>query len=338
MKILFDARLGLDGNTGISYVSKNILESIILTFGIDNVYLLTNITIYEFDIPKNQQILTRFSPFSISLFTKYPKEFDIIFCPHTSPQFPNKDQKLIFIIHDICFLYPFFWNKFSIFGLLKKLILKFKIKLVSKFSYNIITPSPVVKFYLKNILRISSIVIDNPISLPNITKIENFNYENYILYIGNLRKHKNIELLTSIIKKRKDLNFIFIGINENKFIENFGYYDNIIFKKNLDYNLYLNFILNANLVINTSLCEGFCIPIYESLILKKKVICLNIPIFRHLRDYLILAENNCQHFSELIDLRLNEFENQSKLFIYKPNISYNNYFNLIKNEFTNRTQ
>lgn len=335
MKVLFDSRLGLDGFTGISYVSRNVLESLIKAFGISNVYLYTNNKLPESEIPLCQQIITKDSPFSYTMFKLYPSDFDLIFCPHTSPQFTRKGQKLIFIIHDICFLYPFFWNKMSIVGFFKKEILKLKIKLVSKFSYEIITPSNVVKFYLKNKMSLSSYVIDNPISIPKLDIIDNFKQYNYVLYIGNLRNHKNIDLLVSIIKFKTNLNFVLIGINETDFKNKYGNFDNITFKSKLDYNIYLNYILHADLILNTSFCEGFCIPIYEALMLNKKVVCLNIPIFKHLGQFLYLSENSTFEFCNTIDIALFSPISKSFNFTYIPNRTYFNYFNNLKNELTN---
>lgn len=336
-KILFDARLGIEGFSGISYVSREILNSLIEVFEAENIYLYTNALINDCVISIDNQIITKKKPFSFNDYSFYPKtiDFDLIFCPYTLPLFVKSTQNLVFLIHDVCFLSDKFWPQNNLLSFLKKNILKYHIKFISKNAFDIIVPTDIVQFYLKKKLNISSTIINNPVNVNSFIKIESFSNEKYILYVGNNRSHKNLNLLSSIIRSNQEYKFIFIGVNKIEFEKDFGFFENIQFKKKLEYNVYLNYIYHAEILINTSYCEGFCIPVYEALQLNTKVICGNTPIFKSLRKYLYLAELNLESFDMLIKQVYSG--NCKELFKYNyiNNLSYTSYFSQLNQSLNN---
>ena len=139
--------------------------------------------------------------------------------------------------------------------------------------------------------------IDNfkDISIPN---------KNYILYVGNKTGYKNFELLLNCFKKNesinKNFNLVLFGgeriLNNN--IEN-----NFLNKK--IFQVYGNDVIlrrlysNCALYVNTSMEEGFGLPVLEAMACKSPILCTDIEVFRE------ITENSVHYFNSNSSIDLN---------------------------------
>jgi len=120
----------------------------------------------------------------------------------------------------------------------------------------------------------------------------------YFLYVGVIKKIKNIEKLLSLFEvfisetKILHVKLVLIGVKEQ------SYWEHIIklplflkIQKNL---IFLEHVSDKNLVfyykhcialLNTSLVEGFCYPVVEALSLGKKVITNDLPLYLEFKPY-----------------------------------------------------
>lgn len=113
----------------------------------------------------------------------------------------------------------------------------------------------------------------------------------YILNVGTTVPHKNMAFLlkvfSGIIKKQPDLFLVKLGgkfdKEQEQFIRHLGIQNRIVTVDFVDYEVDLPAIYSgALLYIQTSLVEGFCLPILEAMQCGTPVIISDIPVFREL--------------------------------------------------------
>ena len=284
--ILFDARLiNLNFETGISRYSKFILDELNTNFGVSNVIVLSNV---EFDC-KNELVLTRLKPFNIKdylLFTflcfklKFKYKIKTYYTPFYSGVYLNVFSNYFITIHDLMFYNVN--NLFSNNKLINSLAISY-FHIIVSFSLtkyaNIISVSECTFNDVKNIFGKNSLII--PETFFPIKKDLNDNKElsikipkNYILYVGNNRKNKNIDIVLNVFKKYNlDIDLVIVG-HDGYSTSNITYLGKVCDSE-------LNFVYNkANAFVFPSIYEGFGIPVLEAIYYDLPVICSDIPAFR----------------------------------------------------------
>ena len=218
---------------------------------------------------------------------------DLFFYPHINlPYYIPKNT--IVTVHDLT---PFtkFWDR----SLIKKKYYKFLFRRAICYCKGIVTISKATKKALLNFDKtveskvdiIYEFIDDKFIEALNVSE-KRLLYEDYILFIGKRKKHKNLERLIlayNEIKKKINCKLVIAGnkdINNDRKDE----IDLLIKKINLENDIVeiispddetiINLYRNAKLFVFPSLCEGFGLPPLEAMSLGCPVIASDLPVLR----------------------------------------------------------
>ena len=293
MKLIIDIRL--INASGIGTYLKNVIPGILQAF--DEVSVLGNIQeIQLFDWSKSVEIIEfNTKIYSIKEQIQYPfiiPKCDILWCPFFNvPLFSVRANKIVTTIHDVYHL-----TDGASISFLKKKYAKLLFNNAVKKSSLILTIS---EFSKKEILKFTKAdsqnialvycgvkrsFFENPKSGNNL-KLP----ENYILYVGNIKPHKNLIVLLQAyatfseeFKAKHPL--VFIGkrdgfITQDNTIQNFIDLNHL--QKHITFTGYVNdseipeIYKKATLFVFPSLYEGFGLPILEAFATRKKVISSN---------------------------------------------------------------
>ncbi len=312
MKLVIDLRM--INVSGIGTYLKNIIPGVVVNFKdievlgnfeeIQKFPWSSNIKIIEF----NEKIYSFKEQFE---FPKVIPVCDVFWCPHFNvPLFRVKAKKIISTIYDVNHLAGF--NKSSF---LKELYAKILYKSAIKKSDTIITISEFSKSEIIKHTGVAPSKIQliycgvNQESFSNqLEELENLVLpKKYILYVGNVKPHKNlISLLKSysILTKefKNEYKVVIVGKKEG-FITKENQILDFIYKNDLKENIFFTGYIkdnqiptvykNASLFVFPSLYEGFGLPILEAM-------CCNIPVISS--DAASLKEvggNAVEYFSPL---------------------------------------
>jgi glycosyltransferase involved in cell wall biosynthesis len=115
----------------------------------------------------------------------------------------------------------------------------------------------------------------------------------YILYVGNIKKHKGLNILLEsfdiALKKGFDKKLVIVGNMQNfmtkdgatiEFLKKPN--DHLVFTGSLSDEVLYNTIAHAKCIVQPSLYEGFGIPPLEALYLRCPVILSDIPVFKEI--------------------------------------------------------
>ncbi|SNR87940.1 glycosyltransferase family 1 protein [Flavobacterium sp. ov086] len=293
MKLIIDIRL--INASGIGTYLKNVIPGILQAF--DEVSVLGNIQeIQLFDWSKSVEIIEfNTKIYSIKEQIQYPfiiPKCDILWCPFFNvPLFSVRANKIVTTIHDVYHL-----TDGASISFLKKKYAKLLFNNAVKKSSLILTIS---EFSKKEILKFTKAdsqnialvycgvkrsFFENPKSGNNL-KLP----ENYILYVGNIKPHKNLIVLLQAyatfseeFKAKHPL--VFIGkrdgfITQDNTIQNFIDLNHL--QKHITFTGYVNdseipeIYKKATLFVFPSLYEGFGLPILEAFATRTKVISSN---------------------------------------------------------------
>lgn len=307
MKIAIDCRML--SNSGIGNVLKSILAGLpkkhtYLLVGIEKElqeYTSDNITIIDCSIPI-------FSIKELFCFpTKVVNNCDAFFSPNYNiPLFIC--VKKYSMIHDVVFLDV--KGLVSIVGyiirylyLLRAVFISKKIFTVSDFSKTRIV------HYFGHKQKIKKII--NPIPLPLKRELyllkKNNNPEPYFIYVGNVKKHKGIDVLISAFNNfhDKSVKLYIVGKKDafKTYLEerNLLLNENIIFTGYVDDNNLYNLIFNARALVQPSIYEGFGIPPLEALYLGVPVIISDILVFKEIYGSLPVSFFRCGDSNDLLE-------------------------------------
>ena len=193
---------------------------------------------------------------------------DLFWSPHYNAPIFLK-TKLVVTIHDIFHLV----DKDA--SILKKIYSKMLFNIIKRNASKVITVSNFTKNQIIDYLHVNESnikVIYNGVS-SFFKNRKNINKERYLLYVGNIKKHKNIKFLINVFNNlsEKDLKLYIVG-NYSKLkypdydvINAINNNDNIILKDEVDTNLLIEYYSNAELFIFPSLYEGFGLPPLEAM-------------------------------------------------------------------------
>lgn len=230
------------------------------------------------------------------LLKKLEKKVDLFFYPHINLPF-YIPQNTIVTIHDLT---PFtrFWDG----NLLKKKYYKFIFERAIKNCKGIITISEATKKDLidfdKNIepkIKIIYEFIDDKFNgrlIFNAVENKPLIKHNYILFVGNRKKHKNLERLIfayNKIKNQLKYKLVIAGSkdkNSNEkdridlLIQNLGLKNEIIEFISPDDETLINLYKNAGLFVFPSLYEGFGLPPLEAMACGCAVAASGLPVLK----------------------------------------------------------
>lgn len=306
MKIAIDCRML--NNSGIG----NVLKSILTELPKEHNYLLigdtkslekycaNNISILDCQIPI-------FSGKELFCFpVKVVNNCDVFFSPNYNlPLFIN--TKKYCMIHDVVFL--------DVKGLVGKVgyliryIYLLRAVLISKtvFTVSDFSKSRIVN-YFGHEKKIRTIINPIPIPLKNqlTSLIKNQNPEVYFIYVGNVKKHKGIDVLINAFNKlsNKNIKLYIVGKKDSfKTVleeRNLQLNNNIMFTGYIDDNRLYNLIYNAKALIQPSLYEGFGIPPLEALYLGVPAIISDIPVFKEIYGTMPVTFFKCSDVDDLL--------------------------------------
>lgn len=340
-QLVIDCRM--INKSGIGTYLKNIIPGIILS----NEYNITCMgyeELKEFYWFKNVKYINLKTPIlsfseQIELPLKIPK-CDIFWSPNWNiPLFPIRAKKRIVTIHDVYHLAnPLLFSYFKI--NLVKLYMKF-IKISSE---NVITVS---EFSKKEIIKYTSIPPEK-ITVIYLAVENNFNEftpikkidEEYILFVGNVKPHKNLKLCLEAFKliKNKNVKFYIVGKKDGFITNDIVLMDSI---KNLDERIVFtghisdvelkNFYKNAKLFLFPSIYEGFGLPILEAMKFNLPIIAskeASIPevagdkvIYFDSSNVTDLINKIDDFFSGKLNCHINEYVDHLKNFEWKRTVS-----------------
>lgn len=281
MIITIDARML--GNSGIGVVTKNILERIVLIKTNWHFNILADphktLEIWK-KTPNNVTIIPCLVPIyslreQFYLLSKIPKNTNVLFVPHYNIPvlFPGK---IVSIVHDVCHLampecFP---------GLLKQLYAKTMFYLLAKRAKTVITDSQFTAEELQKYTAIDTSKIRVIHIAPDAFWLDPPSYlipleeKTDILFVGNVKPHKNIRtLIKAFIKIQSNIpgNLLIVGQKDGfitgdnevgKLIEN---QPRILFTGKISQKKLKHLYSTARIFVFPSLYEGFGLPPLEAL-------------------------------------------------------------------------
>lgn len=328
MKLVIDVRL--INSSGIGTYLKNIIPGILHAF--DEVSVLGNTAeIQLFDWSKNVEIIEfNADIYSIKEQIQYPfvvPKCDILWCPHFNvPMFSVKANKIVATIHDVYHLS----NNASI-SYVKKNYAKVlfqnavrKSKMI--FTVSEFSKSEILKYTNANSEKLKVVYCGvNKLQFANPKKESNLKLpENYILYVGNIKPHKNLIVLLKAYASfseefRLKYPLVFVGkkegfLTEDNQIQNFIISNNL--QKHITFTGYIEdseipkIYHEARLFVFLSLYEGFGLPILEALASQTKVISSNAASLPEVGGEAVLYFDP-NNYLELAEIIKNNIEDSS---------------------------
>jgi glycosyltransferase involved in cell wall biosynthesis len=320
-------------NTGISRYTEFLIEYYVFSFGVKNVYLITNDKNYHFKGCRT--IYTKLKPFNLVHFFFYSKfvrslGVDIYHVPFYSCFFRKVDNvKNIVTVHDLmyCLVNNFFGRNY--------LITKFKVNYFNFIvkhtlsnadliiSVSETTKKDVLQTYGYDSIHIPEESEIRELADPNILDRFNLKKGGYFFYCGNNRPHKNISFIIDIFKSNPHLPVLVLagkGHENSSNVISVGVVSDEELKALYKFSLAFVF---------PSLYEGFGLPVLEALRCQTIVIASEIPAFLEFRSKNILFFKlgnkeiflNAINRSMLINFQNEEsfFDSYSKKRIYNLN-------------------
>jgi glycosyltransferase involved in cell wall biosynthesis len=294
MKLTIDLRM-LNAS-GIGTYLKNIIPGILHSF--EHVSVLGNYDeISQFEWSKQVTIIAfNEGIYSVKAQLKYPlvvPECDILWCPHfNAPLLPVKAKKIVVTIHDVYHL-----SKSNKLPLLQKMYARLLYKNAAGKAAAVFTVSQFSKQELiqytgapANKITVVYCGVDTRFFNPGIAQETALSLpENYILYVGNVKPHKNLITLLKAYNEleqglRDSYKLVIIGketgfINEDtslaQFIGDNNLTDRILFTGYVEDKEIPVIYKKAALFVFPSLYEGFGLPVLESLAVHTPVISSN---------------------------------------------------------------
>jgi len=286
MRIAIDCRYL--GKSGIGRVLEGILDN--LPFDEHEYYLIGSKEL-EAKYPKAKVIINDTDPFSKGGILKFNKEInklcDIVFIPNFIIPYGIKIPTYT-IVHDLIFLDM---KETTTSGFLDYKLKKHLFKRCFKKSKKIFVVSNFTinrcKYYFpkyQNKLILNYIGLSKEI-IEYANKDKKVEKENTIIYVGNVKPHKGIDILLDAFN-RLDNNTYKLKIigQKEKFLVGSQFdetkYKNVVFTGRLSDDELLDEISKAKYLVQPSLYEGFGIPPLEALYLKTTPIISSIEVFK----------------------------------------------------------
>jgi len=235
------------------YNKKNIVEWKKLYS--NTVFVLFNSKIYSLS---EQFEFYKINKYSLKLFWSPHYNFPIM-----------ANTKVIVTVHDILHLVD---KDLSIF---KKMYSSFMFFLLKRKASKIIADSQFTKSEIINYLKVENDLVD--VIYLGIDKFFEKKHQNsdgnFLLYVGNIKKHKNLKTLLKAFNLLNDTNFRLYIVGEyqslrspdNEVLDLIAKNDNILLKGRVDNEKLREYYSNAQALIFPSLYEGFGLPPLEAM-------------------------------------------------------------------------
>lgn len=283
------------------------------------------------------------NPFSSKTILKWDKikainSNDIYFSPNFIIPYGIKIQCFT-VLHDVIFLDMKDVNKNYLEYRLKKMLLKRCLKksntvfTVSKFSKDRITRY--FNKYSDKVIYSYNGVMD---SFKNYSKEQK--KENYVIFVGNIKKHKGLKtLLNAIPYIDDDINIKIVGDSSSfrngdkdvvKMLDN----NRVEFTGRVSDDKLLDLIAKAKYLVLPSMYEGFGLPPMEALYLKTQPIVSDIEVFQEVYSDLpvkFFKLNDEKDLARLINQECDNFEIDKEYLNNK--FSFKNFTSIIENKF-----
>lgn len=348
--ITVDARM--INSSGIGTVIKNILKRMIVLKPEWNFFILGDLLTlkkYNFFKCDNVKLISCNAPIysikeQIELVKRIPKDTDIMWSPHYNIPIFYKG-KLIVTIHDVFHLaMPQFVK-----GMHKQLYARFMFNMVKYKANKIICVSNFTASELEKYVSIDKNkveVVYNGIDKEwfNVNLEKPVYDKPYLLYVGNVKPHKNLVNLVKafeLIKDKIPHDLIIVGKKEgfitgdkNIFKLTKKMSDRIIFTGYIDDNLLKQYYKQADLFIFPSLYEGFGLPPLEALATGTRVICSDILVLKEICKNMVdyFEPLDIESISRCIIKNINNKKNDSiiNFYDYNWNICVRKYIEVIE--------
>ena len=272
MKILIDGRLLANKPTGISRYTIELINSYNTKYGIENVIILLN---KEISLnTTNKKIYTCYKPFNIFHFILFPfffnnKNYDVYHSAfYSSFFFKLNNTYVITTVHDLMFYkVKGFFSENIIINSFSKFYFFFIVKFSIKNSDLVLSVSQTTQKDVLDKFKAQSVIIPEGVNYftnqdPKNKLPDKLVKGKYFLYVGNGRRHKNLDFLINAFKYYKgDNKLVIVGNVNKKLLNNVGI---LQFEFVSDEDLSC-FYSNCTAFIYPSLYEGFGLPIAESL-------------------------------------------------------------------------
>lgn len=220
---------------------------------------------------------------------------DIFWSPHYNiPLLPVRAKKRVVTIHDVYHL-----AYIDTLKPLEKIYARVVLPMATQLSDNIITVSD---FSKKEIIKYTHArpekinVIYNGVEFDRFNKTEanpdllkRYLLTRYILYVGNVKPHKNIvgliNAFTILHKRHKDVKLVIVGRKErfitgieglDKYINKLGLENQVVFTGFVDDNALLSLYKGATMLAFPSFYEGFGLPPIEAMASGIPVVASNV--------------------------------------------------------------
>lgn len=332
MKIAIDARY--IGKSGIGTFIEGIVDNF-LNYHKEYSYLvIVSDKTLEFDYPNCNVLYTNIQPFTMKEMFAFPTKMinkcDVFFTPYINIPYGIKIP-IYTTIHDVIFL--------DIMGLTSKLgyyLRKWYIGRAIRLSTVIFTVSNFSKsrilyhFHTKKNIE----VVYNGISTSVLNYKGSHEKKDYILFVGNIKRHKGLDLLLMSYKAAK-----LQGYPYKLYIV--GEYDNfrtsanisdLIDDKDITFTGHVTdvelckYIAQAHRLVLPSRYEGFGIPPLEALYLGTEVLISDIPVFKEIYKNLPVVYFKADKVDDLTSKLLEDSKQISDISVLKENInSWYNY-------------
>ena len=306
MKVCIDCRMYGEHFGGIGRYVKEILLNLLKSRKWNFYLIVSDVSISQ-EIGKLfpnkcQFILLKTPIFSIKEQISLPflvPKCDIFWSPYMNvPFLPVKAKNRVVTLHDV-----FHLANPQYYGFMKRLFIKSYYHFSCSKSDRIITVSDFskneIKRYCGNAAYTKTVRVYNGIDIDTSSVEQKENNYKYILFVGNIKPHKNLKNALLGFKNIADtsIKFVIVG-KKDGFITADGEVmelvrsinaDNqrIIFTGNIsDEELYV-WYKGASMLIQPSFYEGFGLPIIEAMKFGLPIACSDIPVFKEIGQALI---------------------------------------------------
>jgi glycosyltransferase involved in cell wall biosynthesis len=172
--------------------------------------------------------------------------------------------------------------------------------------------------------------------------------DNYILFVGNIKKHKGLKTLLDAFKdllaQGKDAKLMIVGNSENFRTEDKDIWkqisacpkNSVIFTGRISDSELNEIYAKAKVLVQPSLYEGFGMPPLEALNLDTDVILSDIPVFKEIYANFPVTFFKCQDSKDLAQKLINGWDSFGKNSINVPDTySFEKTFEIIKTNLYN---
>lgn len=307
MKIGIDVRLWGTKHAGIGRYTQNLVENLVKLNSNAYVLFCRRHDVGELPSGRNiKKVITDIPHYTLKEQLLLPgifkrEKLDLLHVPHFNAPIAYRG-KYIVTIHDVLWHQVRGLNVTTLpapLYLLKYLAYRMQVRSAIHKAEKTIVPSKAVKDDLLKRFNIAggkiAVIYEGAPVQKTLTRKESRNVlekygikKPYLLYVGNLYPHKNVEALVRVLSKERDLNLVVVCGRSifwerfKKFLRDGGVGKNVSLVGYIpDAELPILYKESEAFVFPT-LSEGFGLPGLEAMQYKTPVICSNIPVLREI--------------------------------------------------------